>query len=103
MALKQSYYELWFESFLLENISGHTSPVQLRLASDESVPTAIQEECEKRGVDPYSILTECNKDFFNYPVGTRFCLKAKLTDRKGGGLFFYSSYRWKPFEIEEAE
>ncbi len=31
----------------------------------------------------------------NYPVGTRFKVKVKLTDREGGGEFLYSHHSWK--------
>jgi hypothetical protein len=33
-----------------------------------------------------------------YPVGTRFRIWAKLTDREGCGQFLYTSWRWK-FEV----
>ena len=100
MALEQSYYKLWFESFLLEKSSGHRSEVQLRLIPAQELPSEIENECHSRCVNPYNLLTECNKKLFNdYSVDTRFLLKAKLTDREGEGLFFYSYYGWKPFEI----
>jgi hypothetical protein len=42
---------------------------------------------------------ECSRDINkNYPVGTRFKIKAKLTDRQGSKPFLYSSYKW-PFEV----
>lgn len=34
----------------------------------------------------------------NYPVGTRFRIKAKITDREGGTPFIYTHYTW-PFEV----
>lgn len=38
---------------------------------------------------------QCSKALSNdYPPGTRFRLKAKLTDRKGGGQFLYSYHGW---------
>lgn len=100
MALNQNYYKLWFESFILNNASGHRSEVQLKLIPDQDLPSEIENECHSKSVDPYSLLTECNKKLFNdYSVGTRFLLKAKLTDREGEGLYFYNYYGWKPFEI----
>ena len=42
-----------------------------------------------------SLHVECSKSLSrNYPVGTRFRLKAKLTDRKDGGEFLYSYHGW---------
>ncbi|WP_214650440.1 hypothetical protein, partial [Vibrio anguillarum] len=103
MALEeQSYYELWFESFTLSSSSGHSSSVQLRLIKGQSMPNEIEVECEARNRKPYELLTECSKKLFNdYPVGTKFKLKAKLTDREGEGMFLYSYYRWQPLEIIE--
>ena len=104
MALVQNYYRLWFESFRLLNPSGHVDPVQLRLKPGQNIPDEIKNECERRGIDPYDLLTECNTDFMRkYPVGTRFHLKAKLTDREGGGMFFYSYFGWKPYAIVAPE
>ena len=102
MALNQQYYRLWFESFRLSNTSGHRDAVQLKLHPQQKLPPAITEECKSRSIDPYSLLTQCNRDLFNnYPVGTQFHLKAKLNDREGGGLFFSSYHGWKPIEIIE--
>jgi hypothetical protein len=33
-----------------------------------------------------------------YPVGTRFYVYAKETDKEGGNPFLYSRYDW-PFEV----
>lgn len=100
MALEQNYYSLWFESFRLLNQSGHADPVQLRLRYGQHIPDEIEQECKRRGLDPHDLLAECNKDLMRkYPVGTRFYLKAKLTDRENGGMFFYSYFGWKPYEI----
>lgn len=42
---------------------------------------------------------ECSKSLSkDYPVGTKFRLRAKLTDRKGGGQYLYSYHGW-PFEV----
>lgn len=45
---------------------------------------------------PADLHVECSKDLSrNYPVGTRFRIRAKLTDRQGGSDFLYSYFRWK--------
>jgi hypothetical protein len=44
---------------------------------------------------------ECSKDLSNtdlYDVGTRFRIRAKLTDRHGSGDFVYSYFGW-PFDV----
>ena len=39
---------------------------------------------------------ECSKQLMrDYPVGTKFRIKAKLTDREDGGEFLYSYFGWK--------
>jgi hypothetical protein len=42
------------------------------------------------------MFVECSKELStNYPVGTRFRIKAKITTRHSGTPFIYSSYRWE--------
>ena len=95
MALNQSYHNLWFVSFRLRNTSGHREPIQLRLRTSQYIPAEIVAECKARQTKPNELLTECNLDYLTkYPAGTRFHLKAKLTDREGGTMFFYSHYSW---------
>jgi hypothetical protein len=99
MALNQNYHVLWFESFRLSTISGHKYPIQLRLVAGQKVPKEIGLECNRRKIDPFDLLTECSKNYFyKYPAGTKFKLKAKLTDRQGCGMFFYSYFGWAPYE-----
>lgn len=44
---------------------------------------------------PLNLHVECSRAIRkDYPVGTRFRILAKLTDRKGGGEFLYFSYQW---------
>ncbi len=103
MALHQKYHPLWFESFRLSSTSGHRDAVQLRLKRGQELPEEIIVECEERSVDPYSLVTSRNRTLSNnYPVDTKFLLKAKLNDREGRGLFFYTYHGWKPYEIVEA-
>jgi hypothetical protein len=99
MALPQNYYQLWFESFVLDRVSGHKSRVQLKLSENQKIPEEIEGECETRGINPYEMVLECNRKLFTYPIGTRFYINAKLTDRDSGGMYFYTYYRWKPIEI----
>jgi hypothetical protein len=51
----------------------------------------------KRQAFPQELFVECSKDLIDterFPVGTKFRLSAKLTDREGGTPFLYSYYRW---------
>lgn len=101
MALNQNYYQLWFESFRLSNTSGHINAIQLKLVAGQNLPQEILKECKSRAVDPFTLLTACNEKLLtNYPVDTKFLLKAKLNDREGGGLFFYNYFGWEPIEVK---
>lgn len=100
MALKQRYYMLWFVNFRLWSTSGHRVDVALRLRDNQELPGEVLRECTTRKKNPFELLTECSKKlFYDYPLGTEFLLKSKLTDREGGGLFFYSYFGWKPLEV----
>jgi hypothetical protein len=48
---------------------------------------------------PIGIHVECSKKLStDYPLGTRFRIRARLTDREGGGQFLYSYFGWD-FEV----
>lgn len=100
MALNQSYHRLWFKSFRLGSRSGHQDAVQLSLVSGQTLSDEIINECKLRSIDPFSLITSRNRILSNnYPVGTKFLIRAKLNDREGGGMFFYTPYHWTPYEI----
>jgi hypothetical protein len=100
MALEQDYYPLWFESFELSKTSGHRDKIGLCLRKGQELPEEIEDECSDKGLNPFELLTECSRSlFYDYPVGTEFLLKTKLTDKEGGGTFFYTHYTWAPLEI----
>ncbi len=102
MALpNQKYHELWFESVVLESTSGHRDAVALRLTSDQKLPEEVETECDNRSLRPDALLLECSKDLRSHPPGTKFLIRAKLTDREGKGTFFYTSCQWMPIEIVE--
>jgi hypothetical protein len=102
MALDQSYYHLWFESFRPASTAWHRDQIQLKLVPGQKLPREVDEERASRPVSPFDLLTECNRRlFYDYPLGTKFKLKAKLTDREGFGMFFYTYFRWAPIQIEE--
>lgn len=83
MAIKdEKYYLIEVESYLPNSTSGLHGKVHIR-------PVPGQEDF------PSTLRVECSKDLSrNYPVGTRFRIKAKLTDLLGGGKFVYSSFQW---------
>ena len=85
MAQDNPYEYVIVESFVPEQTSGLRGKVHIRPAPGGKYPADLHVECSKK----------LSKDF---PVGTRFKLWAKLTDRADGGEYLYSSFRWK-FEV----
>lgn len=81
----EPYLDVIVESYVPASTSGKHGKVHIRPVAGQSFDTSLSVECSK------SLTT-------NYPVGTRFRLRAKLTDREGGGQFLYSSWRW-PVEV----
>ena len=46
-----------------------------------------------------SMKVECSSSMrTEYPVGTKFKVRATITDREGSPPFLYTSYRW-PYEV----
>lgn len=77
----EPYLEVLVESFIPQSKSGKRGTVHIR-----PVPGGQ--------FDP-DLAVECSKGLSrDYPIGTRFLLRAKLTDRDGGGQYLYSSWRW---------
>lgn len=81
MAQANPYKFVIVESYFPASTAGLHGPVHIRPIEGQEFPTSLHVECSKE-------LSE------RYPVGTRFRLKAKLTDREGGQPFLYSSWRW---------
>lgn len=77
----EPYQFVEVESYRPDSTSGHHGNIHIRPCNGQGYPRNMHVECSK----------ELSRD---YPVGTRFRIKAKLTDREGGGEFLYSSYRW---------
>lgn len=81
----EPYLTVTVESYVPRSTSGRHGKVHIR-------PVAGQGYAENLGVECSKLLST------DYPVGTRFRIRAKLTDREDGGEFLYSSWRW-PVEL----
>lgn len=82
MSQDSPYCYVIVESYVPKSTSGLHGEVHIRPAKGEQFSQDLQVQCSKE-------LSQ------NYPVGTKFRIKAKLTDREGGGEYLYSSYKWK--------
>ena len=79
MAKSSAYRHVIVESFIPRDPSGRHGLVHIRPIPGQVFSPKLFVECSKRLVD-----TE------KYPVGTKFKLSAKLTDRQGGTAFLYA-------------
>ena len=79
MARTGPYRTVIVESFVPADTSGRHGFVHIRPVSGQVFPPTLFVECSKRLMDPR-----------RYPVGTKFKLWAKLTDREGGTPFLYA-------------
>ena len=79
------YKYIIVESYIPKKTSGMHGLVHIRPIAGQGFSTKLHVECSKELSN-------------NYPVGTRFKIKAKLTDRLGKTEFLYSYFNW-PFEV----
>lgn len=78
----EEYRYIIVESYRASSTAGLHGEVHIRPVAGQGLPTTLRVECSK----------SLSK---NYPVGTRFRLRAKLTDRENEGEFLYSYHGWK--------
>ena len=78
----EPYRMVFVESYRPKSTSGLHGDVHIRPCAGQEFPTTMHVECSK----------SLSK---NYPVGTVFRIKAKLTDRQGAGDFLYSYFGWE--------
>jgi len=69
-----AYRELAVESF----VDPRSGRVAVRPVSGQAYATSLRVQCSRALADPE-----------RYPVGTRFLVSAKLTDRQGGAPYLY--------------
>jgi hypothetical protein len=77
----EPYVFIDVESYEPARTSGLHGKVHIRPCDGQGYPSTMHVECSKK----------LTRDF---PVGTRFRIKANLTDREGGGEFLYSYHGW---------
>jgi hypothetical protein len=77
------------ESYYPHSTAGLHGPIHIRPIAGQEFSTHLHVECSKDLVNPRI-----------HPVGTRFRIRVKLTDRQGGGEFLYSYFGW-PVEVIE--
>lgn len=77
--MSPTYMEIVVESYLGEG-RGQTGDIRIRPAAGQFYPQTLNVECSR------SLRTQ-------YPVGTKFRIRVKLTDMQGTP-FLYSHHRW---------
>ncbi|WP_113479713.1 hypothetical protein [Rhizobiales bacterium] len=83
----EPYRMVLVESYRPNRTSGLHGDVHVRPRPGQGFPVTMHVECSKS-------LSR------NYPVGTVFKIRAKLTDREGSGDFLYSYFGWKYDVVE---
>ena len=86
--MEVEYSYIIVESFVPINLSGKHGQVHIR-----PLP----------GQEPFSqdLFVECSKDLsYNYPIGTKFKIKAKIVTKNSGTKFIYSNYKWTYVVLE---
>lgn len=80
--LLSCYNEIIVESFIPEKSNSRAGDPRIR-----PIPGQIFEP---------ELYVSCSRELsYDYPVGTRFKIKAKLNQRKDGSYYVYSPYSWK--------
>lgn len=77
----ESYRQVTVESYVPNDRSGLHGKVHIRPVAGQGYAENLHVECSKR----------LSAD---YPVGTQFVVRAKLTDRDDGGEYLYSYHGW---------
>ena len=80
--MKNEYEHIIVESFIPEDLSGRHGEVHIRPLPNQA---------------PYleSYFVQCSKELSrDYPVGTQFRIRAKLTNKEGRKTFITSHYTW---------
>jgi hypothetical protein len=86
---KEEYTEIIVESFIIDKTSGKRGIIHIR-----PIPNQFPFESD--------MFVECSKELTNdYPVGTKFKIKAKITSKEGGKPFIYSHYKWTYIVLNE--
>jgi len=53
---------------------------------------------------PVTMRVECSSSMRrSHPIGTKFLIMGKITDKEGGSPFIYSSFKWKYRVVNDAE
>jgi len=82
---KSKYIEITVESFIPEDLSVKHGDVHIRPVKGEVYETEL--------------FVACSKSLsYDYPVGTKFKLNVKLTQKEDGAYYLYSHYSW-PYKV----
>lgn len=89
----EPYRVIVFQSYELSKTSGKRGKIHFR-----TIAHPMQDSSVELGLD-----VECTRSLRQFPVGTIFKIQAKLTDREGGGHFYYAHHTWKAHVISKPE
>ncbi|MBM6397880.1 hypothetical protein JQC79_19190 [Ochrobactrum anthropi] len=81
----EPYREIVFQSYELRHTSGKRGKIHFK-----TIAHSMQDPSAEIGLD-----VECSRSLRQFPVGTIFKIRAKLTDKEGGGDFYYAHHTWQ--------
>jgi hypothetical protein len=81
----EPYLKVVVESYRASSTSGLHGPIHIRPVAGQGYSTMLRVRCPK-------------ELSYKYPIGTKFIITAKLTDRGGGGEFLSTHHSW-PYEV----
>jgi len=79
----EAYHYIVVESFEPDSTSGLHGPVHIRAAAGQMFDQSLHVRCPK-------IMSDTSR----YPLGTRFRLRVKLTDKEGSRDFLSAPHAW---------
>lgn len=87
----EPYHYVAVENFVPEGYEPTSALVRVRPLSGQGVDQNVRVECDRYHMR------------YDFPLGTVFIIKGKLTDREGGPEFIYSYFGWPYITISRKD
>lgn len=78
----QGFYKEYLVETFLASSEQSAKKIRVRPVAGQGLPVTMRVECS-------SSMRR------SHPIGTKFLILGKITDKEGGSQFIYSSFKWK--------
>lgn len=78
----QGFYKEYLVETFLASSEQSEKKIRVRPVAGQGLPVTMRVECS-------SSMRR------SHPIGTKFLILGKITDKEGGSQFIYSSFKWK--------